>query len=155
MNYPYLNQQTQGGISMPNPGQAQVPFPQAPTQNQYQSFFPQPIGNVYNLNTSNEIGNIPAGAGMSIGLCLNENVLFIKGLQNGSPMLLGYTLAPIEGAPSSSSSNSTPRQSSNSYEEENRKLKDTILAYDDKIRMLENQIGKIKEKLGGRNEWEI
>lgn len=90
-----------------------------PQQNiQMQSFFPQPIGNVYNLNTSSDINNIPTGAGVSIGLCLNENIIYIKGSQNGSPMLLGYTLAPIDGAPSNPNTKSSQSSINTEIEEE-------------------------------------
>lgn len=153
MNYSYINQPNNAPTS--GIGQNQMPFMSPSSQPlQYQSIFPQPIGSAYNLNTSNEIGNIPAGAGVSIGLCLNENILYIKGLQNGSPILLGYNLIPIEGVPNPVSIQS-PRQGGQALEEENRRLKDSLGLYDEKIRMLESQIGKIKEKLGGRNEWEI
>lgn len=73
-----------------------TPQPQQYTQ---QFVFPQPIGNVYNLNSSTDIGNIPAAANVTVGLCLNENLLYVKTLQNGMPSLLSYRLSPLEGQP--------------------------------------------------------
>lgn len=116
MNYPYFGQTGQGATSVPPSNQPtnvqQVAPPQQNPQflmnnqqfqgNQMgQPLFPQPTGSVYNLNTASDIGNVPAGVGISVGLCLQENVMYIKALQNGSPMLLGYRLSPIEGSASS------------------------------------------------------
>lgn len=42
--------------------------------NSYQAtqFFPQPQGNVYIINNSMEIANIPVGGGISVALCPSE-----------------------------------------------------------------------------------
>ena len=60
--------------------QPQQPFYQnqnvAPMQqNQFQQqnvqpLFPQPQGNVYNINSTLEVANVPVGAGISVALCL-------------------------------------------------------------------------------------
>lgn len=110
MNYPYYNQVANANI---NQSQQQISNPQQVSQQiqpmSYQNtmmssptLFPQPMGSVYSLTTASEIGNVPAGMNMSVGLCLQENVMYIKALQNGSPMLLGYRLSPIEGHPNGS-----------------------------------------------------
>lgn len=92
-NYQY-NPQQNGMANMASPmgmnAAATAPFNQ-------QFMFPQPVGSVYNLNTATDIGNIPTGTNVSVGLCLNENILYVKTLQNGVPSLLGYRLSPIEG----------------------------------------------------------
>jgi hypothetical protein len=92
-NYQY-NPQQNGMANMTSPmgmnTAATTPFNQ-------QFVFPQPIGSVYNLNTAADIGNIPTGANITVGLCLNENILQVKTLQNGVPSLLSYRLSPIEG----------------------------------------------------------
>ena len=109
MNYSYFGQTGQGTTSAPpsnQPANVQS-VPTAVQQNQPfmmnqfqnpmgQSLFPTPTGSVYSLNTATDIGNVPAGVGISVGLCLQENVMYIKALQNGNPMLLGYRLSPIE-----------------------------------------------------------
>lgn len=60
---------------------------------QQQAFqFPQPQGNVYMINNSLEVANVPLSGGMSIALCMNENLMYIKMMQNGSPILMSYKL---------------------------------------------------------------
>lgn len=56
--------------------------------------FPQPNGNVYLINNSLEVANIPAGAGITAALCSSENLLYLKTMQNGVPTLLVYKLQP-------------------------------------------------------------
>ena len=83
--------------------------------------FPQPVGSVYNLNSANEVGNVPTGPSVSVGLCLNENALYIKTLQNGQPALLGYRLVPMGGS-GTTQSNSAPTN----YDEVINKLNERI-----------------------------
>lgn len=94
-NYQF-NPQQQNGVNnmMPTMGVMNTAAT-APYNPQF--VFPQPVGSVYNLNTAADIGNVPTGANVSVGLCLNENILYVKTLQNGVPSLLGYRLSPIEG----------------------------------------------------------
>lgn len=115
-----------------------------------QIVFPQPVGNVYNLNTANDIGNIPFGSNVSVGLCLSENIIYIKSLQNGIPMLLGYKLNPIENL--NSNSQTTPNSNSDNRLEE---LIATLNENNKKIDLLEKQVIKLKEKIGGKTEWQI
>lgn len=131
LNQPILQNQ----INQPYPGQI---------------VFPQPVGNVYNLNSANDVGNIPFGGNVSVGLCLSENIIYIKSLQNGNPMLLGYRLSPIENL----NTNSQINQNSNS---DNRleELIATLNENNKKIDLLEKQVSKIKEKIGGKIEWQI
>lgn len=131
LNQPILQNQ----INQPYPGQI---------------VFPQPVGNVYNLNTANDIGNIPFGGNVSVGLCLSENIVYIKSLQNGNPMLLGYRLSPIENLNTNSQTNQN-LNSDNRLEE----LIATLNENNKKIDLLEKQVSKIKEKIGGKVEWQI
>ena len=110
---------------------------------QNSSLFPQPIGSVYSLNTASDIGNIPTGMGASVGLCLNEGVLYIKTLQNGSPMLLGYKLNPMG------------LNDSEIDSEENEKINHILQSFDNRFTELEKQLVKIKNNLGGKKEWQI
>jgi hypothetical protein len=131
LNQPVLQNQ----INQPYPGQI---------------VFPQPVGNVYNLNSANDIGNIPFGGNVSVGLCLSENIIYIKSLQNGIPMLLGYKLNPIENL------NSTTQTVSNSNSDNRlEELIATLNENNKKIDLLEKQVIKLKEKIGGKTEWQI
>ena len=131
MNYPYYNQVANANI---NQSQQQISNPQQVSQQiqpmSYQNtmmssptLFPQPMGSVYSLTTASEIGNVPAGMNMSVGLCLQENVMYIKALQNGSPMLLVYRLSPIEGQPNGSMEDT---------EKDNKKILDILEGYNEK-----------------------
>lgn len=135
-NYP-MNQQ-----QMP-----QMPQQMYPTMVNVPSFFPQPIGNVYNLQTASEIGNIPAGNGLSVGLCLAEGVMYVKSLQNGAPALVEYHLSTVEGG--------RPPEQEVGPSEDVKKIYSALDKYDDKILKLENQIKHLKTKLGGDLEWQM
>jgi hypothetical protein len=43
-------------------------------------YFPQPQGNVYLVNNSLEVSNIPMGAGLSMVLCPSEGTMYLKTL---------------------------------------------------------------------------
>ena len=131
--------------AMPLPN-AQVP----PMQNfQQNTFFPQPVGNVYSLNTATDIVNVPIGPNISVGLCLNENIVHIKSLQNGAPVTLSYKLTSIDGA-------GTPAFNSPSQEDtvDLSELEKAIHSLDQKMLRFEEEIKKIKAK-GGKQEWQI
>lgn len=115
-----------------------------PNFQQNSILFPQPIGNVYNLNTASDISNVPTGAGVSLGLCLNENILYIKALQNGAPALLAYRLGSIE-------TNDIAEENKN-----NEKIKQAFQSYENRFSELEKQIASLKNKVGGNKvEWQI
>lgn len=171
MNYSYFGQTGQGVTSIPpstQPTGVQPTPPVTPTQNNSfamnppyqmnQSLFPQPTGGVYNLSTASDIGNVPAGMGISVGLCLQENVMYIKALQNGSPMLLGYRLSPLEGQPGTQQEQSQVPAAAANEEliKENKKLTELLKGHEEKIQMIENQLVKIKDKMsGGKSEWQF
>ena len=66
--------------------------------NSYQAtqMFPQPQGNVYILNNSMELGTMPMCGGISVGICPNENLMYMKAMVNGAPSLMSYTIALCE-----------------------------------------------------------
>ena len=82
--------------------------------------------------------------------------MYIKALQNGNPMLLGYRLSPIEG-----SANSQAQPPAAMHEEteelikENKKLIEVLKGHDEKIQMIETQLAKMKDKIGGKSEWQL
>ena len=59
-------------------------------------YFPQPQGNVYLVNNSLEVSNVPMGAGLSMILCPSEGTMYLKTLQGGAPSLIVYSIAPYE-----------------------------------------------------------
>lgn len=98
-NYNFNTQAPIQGVQ-PNPPQFAGP-PAIPQQN-IQPLFPQPQGNVYNINSTLEVANVPVGAGVSVALCLPENLMYIKTMQNGNPLFYPYKIVPFnanEGSP--------------------------------------------------------
>ena len=87
---------TQGPVQTPVQPQTGA-MPQSPfgQQQNIQPLFPQPQGNVYNINSTLEVANVPVGAGMSVALCLPENVMYIKTMQNGNPLFYPYKVIPF------------------------------------------------------------
>ena len=69
----------------------------APTSmNTNYNLFPQTQGNVYFLNNIQEINSIPVSNGVSAAFSLSEGILYLKTIQNGSIILNGYRLSPLE-----------------------------------------------------------
>lgn len=67
----------------------------SPTQ-PIQQMFPQPQGSVYSINSPAEIGNVPIGStGLSVAICLSENLMYIKSFQGGNPIIMAYRVAPF------------------------------------------------------------
>ena len=136
-------QQNQSSNQQPNSA-AQINNMMLPNFQQNPILFPQPIGNVYNLNTTADIANVPTSAGISLGLCLNENILYIKALQNGAPALLAYRLGPIE-------SNDIADDN-----KDNEKINKILQSFEARFSSFEKQLSNIKEKIGGNKiEWQI
>lgn len=65
-------------------------------QYQPQQLFPQPQGNVYTINNSLEVANVPMSGGLSVALCLSEGLLYLKSMQNGNPMFMAYKITPYD-----------------------------------------------------------
>lgn len=125
---------------------------------QYQSqisqpIFPQPSGNVYFVNNNLEVANIPIGAGMSAVLCLPENLLYIKTMQNNMPMLLGYKLSPLEPStqPTDQQENSMAAEPTETKPEVDweGKIQAINEQYEQKIKALEQSIQELEDKVGG------
>lgn len=117
-------------------GQPQQPY-QAP-QYQPPQLFPQPQGNVYLINNSLEVANVPMSAGFSVGLCLSEGLMYLKSMQNGNPMFMAYKISPYN-------TNATEPQQQQQQNEDSR-----FQHYDAKISELEKQLNALKNSMGGR-----
>lgn len=79
----------------------QFPFPgQMPGMNQIQQIqqmFPQPQGSVYTINSPLDIGNVPIGStGLSVAICIPDNLMYIKSFQNGQPAIMVYRISPFQ-----------------------------------------------------------
>lgn len=101
-----------------------------PNQYNNSQYFPQSQGNVYTVNNSMEVANIPVIANISAILCPNESLLYLKSMQNGAPALMAYKLTPYE----------IPNQGK---QENNTELKNEIA-------QLKQQIAQIQKSLGGK-----
>lgn len=116
LNYPY----NQGTINT---------FPNQP-------FFPQSQGNVYLINSSNEVANVPVGAGVSIAWCAKEGIMYVKTMQNGNPMMVSYRLTSLD--------SSQPQNTNNN----------NLQDYAARLSKLEAAVFKEKKE-GGKLEWEV
>lgn len=61
--------------------------------------FLQPQGNVYLINDTLEVANVPMGSGVSAAICPSKSILYLKMYQNGAPAMTAYTLSPYEPTP--------------------------------------------------------
>lgn len=110
-------------------------FGQQMSQQNIQPLFPQPQGNVYNINSTLEVANVPVGAGVSVALCLPENAMYIKTMQNGNPLFYAYKIFPFN-------EEKTQNQAQGvSMEQVVEQLKICC----DKIAALENQMGQLSQ----------
>lgn len=116
-----------------NPSSASPPVQFQPTQ-----LFPQPQGSVYTINNSLEVANVPMGVGLSLALCPSESLLYIKTMQNGSPMFMAYKLMPYE----------TPKEK----ETDTTNLLADYQSYKKRVEELEKQLSTLINKGGKLNE---
>lgn len=123
MAYNYLNQTQQN-------------FPQFQTQ----QMFPQPSGNVYNISNSLEVANVPTGAGVSVALCMPENLMYIKTMQNGSPLFWTYRLSPYTGE--------NKKEQNENQATPARETVDYTKFFEDRLNKIESQLTKVIKDLG-------
>lgn len=124
-----------------------IPYNQNQSYQPYQAtqYFPQPQGSIYMIANANDVANVPVGAGLSAAICLRDNVMYLKTIQNGSPMLLGYRLAPLDG------------NGADSVQEQAQPVVDTKITailedYGKRLENLEKQLIPTAKK-GGNPEW--
>lgn len=58
----------------------------------YRAPQPQVQGNVYLINSPNELDALPAAPGYTAGIILQENLLILRTFQNGIPITSTYDL---------------------------------------------------------------
>lgn len=93
-----------------------------------QPLFPQPQGNVYVINNSLEVANVPMGAGISAAFCFQENLCYLKTMQNGNLVFKAYKITP--------------------YTQEDTPKEETDLAA--ALRKIEERLSLLENKKGGR-----
>lgn len=86
-------------------GPQNITYPGAPKQMgqsafQPQQYFPMPQGNVYTIEQPEEVNSVPCGTGVSVALCLNKGLMYIKSIQGGSPLFWVYKISPAMETPS-------------------------------------------------------
>lgn len=120
-----------------------------PQQN-IQPLFPQPQGNVYNINSTLEVANVPVGAGISVALCLNEGFMYIKTMQNGNPLFWAYKIEPYDASKSTNQAQTEKEaKSENSFLEQ-------FEQYDKRFLNLEQQVLEIQNSLKkNKGEWSV
>ena len=150
------NSNPQNNQTMPpyqqNQQMAVMPFQ---TQN-VQPLFPQPQGNVYNINSTLEVANVPTGAGISVALCLNEGFMYIKTMQNGNPMFWAYRILPYDGSNSEPIKKQEPQQKQVANQDE--QILKYFENYDSRFNKLESQVTNIEGVLGKiqkEGEWKL
>lgn len=118
-------------------------------------YFPQPQGSIYMIGSSNDVANVPVGVGLSAAICLREGLIYLKTIQNGSPMLLGYRLSPLE-------NNSSIQEQSNLNQSSNMAIQTQEQTLEQKIfSMLESFDARLKElekpskAKGGSDKWQL
>ena len=133
----------------------QYPYQQMGNQfNQFQSIqqmFPQPQGSVYSINTPLDIGNVPIGStGLSVALCLNEDLMYIKSFQNGNPVIMTYRIVPHNAE--SKSNNQVQNQTSQQTAPEASPISMTIDQFEKlkQIDALQERIGKLENLMNSK-----
>lgn len=119
-------------------------------------YFPQPQGSIYMIGSSNDVANVPVGVGLSAAICLREGLIYLKTIQNGSPMLLGYRLSPLESnstiqEPNTQNQNSNISPTLTSEQTLEQKILNTLESFDARLKKLEEST---KTK-GGADKWQL
>lgn len=137
MTYNYPN------MTQPQNPQVYNNAAQGQFQQNVQPLFPQPQGNVYNINSTLEVANVPVGAGISVALCLNEGFMYIKSMQNGNPLFWAYKITPYD------NTNPVEEKVENPFEEQ-------FKNYDTRFANLEQQVETIQKSLNQvKGEWKV
>lgn len=119
-------------------------MPQNMPQFQLQQFFPQPQGNVYTINNSLEVANVPMSAGLSVALCLSEGLLYLKSMQNGNPMFMAYKIMPYD---------NTKENQQNNQPNQNDVLNALVESFQkcqERLNILEKEVKTLKKNDGGK-----
>lgn len=108
-------------------------------QPQFQNPVLQPSGTVFIIPNPSEVNNLPIINGISVGICFEEKMVYIKSMQSGIPQILAYKLTPFEAV-------------SNSV------VENPITAIEQRLTELENTVKTLtqtKKQKGSDLEWQI
>lgn len=122
-----------------------------------QNLFMQPIGNVYNLNTTADIDGVPVANQMvSVGVCMNEKILHIKTFQNGVPMTVSYKLIPLDAKQLAEEQKKIESEKANSQNNIEARFSEALKSQQEHISQLEQKIGQLVNKTEGVNmSWQL
>lgn len=135
-NYSNNNNNSPNYYNQPNMQQiSQMQF----QQTNVQPLFPQPQGNVYNINSTLEVANVPTGAGMSVALCIPEGFMYIKTMQNGNPMFWAYRITPYD-----NTNTTSQNQEKNTNAEQMGNISEQFEQYNNRVLKLEEQVNNIQ-----------
>jgi len=70
---------------------------------------------VYLIGSSLEVANVPMNSGLSVALCLNEGLMYVKSMQNGTPNFMVYSIAPYEKKDNNNNVSSADEKSSEDF----------------------------------------
>lgn len=110
-----------------------------------QQFFLQPQGSLFMINNPLEVSNVPVGVGLSAAISLSEGLLYLKTMQNGVPMVVGYKLSSLENIPTQSV------QKDKEIKQTNFKEQDVLTRLEKIENFLSSQIKEGGEKL----QWQV
>ena len=145
MAYNYSNNNNNNPSYYNQPNIQQMPQMQFQQPN-VQPLFPQPQGNVYNINSTLEVANVPTGAGMSVALCIPEGFMYIKTMQNGNPMFWAYRIVPYDNTNSNQQA-----QDKNINSEQNINISEQLEQYNNRVVKLEEQVNNIQNIIKQNN----
>ena len=109
------------------------------------------------IGSSNDVANVPVGAGLSAAICLREGLIYLKTIQNGSPMLLGYKLCPLEGntvvQEQKIQNQANPTQASSPTQEST--LEQRILSVLEDFEVRLKKLEGVEKPKGGTDKWQL
>lgn len=111
------------------------------------------------VGNSNDVANVPVGAGLSAAICLREGLIYLKTIQNGSPMLLGYKLCPLEGNQSTPEQNNLNQNANAAIQSQppisaqtaEQKILKVLEDFETRLKNLENG----NKSKGGPEKWQL
>lgn len=118
-----------------------------PTNQYYQPYFLQSQGNVYMIDNPQDVANVPIGAGVSVAVNLKDGLIYLKAIQNGVPMLLGYRLTPLD-ASRQTTQEAPAAQTEPTMEQ---RIVGLLESLESRISTLEGA----KKQKGGTEKWQI